>query len=102
MLREFIEKLQSAPYERKRIWMILFTTVVMMVVIYVWLAYFNNLVASLSRPVAARTPEMESRDDFSFGQTMKNGVAAVYSFLRDKLEGLIGILETPKEYLIEP
>lgn len=102
MLREFIEKLQSAPHERKRIWMILFTAVVMMAVIYVWLAYFNNLVTSLSRPAIARTPEIESRDGFSFGQTMKNGAAAIYSFLADKLKGLIGVLETPREYIIKP
>ena len=47
----FLEKLQSTPEPTKRRWLIGVTAALMVVVIYVWLAYFNNLIiAGFSQP----------------------------------------------------
>lgn len=108
MFRNFLEKLQSASNEKKKIWMILFTSIAMVIVVFLWLMYFNNLVASLSRPsnLAKAQPQdnataTKSRD-FSFVETMKNSTAIVFGFLGDRFNDLVKIFEKPKEYIIKP
>ena len=106
MFRNFLEKLQSASHEKKKFWMILFTSIAMVVVIYLWLAYFNNLVASLSRPstlAQAQDKAVETKSqDFSFTETMKNGTAIVFGFFGDRANDLVKLFEKPKEYIIKP
>ena len=93
MFKEFIEKLQAADEGRKRKWMIISTTIVMAVVIYVWLGYFNNLIARLSQPVLPQSPEVVRKP--SFLETMKTGAAAIY-------EVFSRLVKAPKEYIIKP
>ena len=106
MFRNFLEKLQSASNEQKKIWMIIFTSAAMVVVIFLWLAYFNNLVASLSRPsniAQSQDNGAEAKSqDFSFTETMKNGTAIVFGFLGDRVNDLVKLFEKPKEYIIQP
>ena len=72
--------------------MVVFTVIIMIVVVYVWLGYFNNLIASLSGPQVAETERVEG---FSFWQTMRAGMAAIY-------DNVSGIFSAPKEYKIKP
>jgi len=106
MFRNFLEKLQSAPDEKKKFWMILFTSIVMVILVFLWLAYFNNLVASLSRPSNIAQVQdngtVAKSQDFSFAETVKNSTAIVSSFLRDRVNDLIKFFEKPKEYIIKP
>jgi len=94
----FIEKLQNSDEDTKHRWMLILTAVAMTIVIFVWLAYFNNLVAGFS---AAPEPVTEETG-FGFWATMKNGIAIVYGGSIDKLRWLGGILGEPREYIIPP
>lgn len=71
----------------------------MVIVAFVWLKYFNNLITeSVSmRPVA----EEESRS-FSFWQTMKNGATFLGQNIIDKLRNFGAVLSTPRNYIVQP
>ncbi len=68
----FLEKLQSASEPAKRRWLVVITAVLMVVVIYVWLAYFNNLIAAFSQqsaPPLASSEQAPPTDSVGLPQT---------------------------------
>ena len=95
-----LEKIRNSDDGTKKVWLILFSSVVMIVVIFVWVAYFDTLLVSVNKPVEA--DEVEKADGFGFFGTIKSGAAAVYDFLADKVSGIFGTINKPKEYIIEP
>ncbi len=99
-LKSFLEKLQSADEDVKRRWLVVSTIVVMIVVIYVWLAYFNSLIASFSEPRLAEIPTGGA--GFSFWLSLKSGAALLYNSFVDKLHVFAEILKAPREYIIQP
>lgn len=88
----FLERLQSADNETKRRWMVGAVIVFMIIVVYLWLAYFNNIVASSNTVPSVAG---ETRTSFSFLDTMRRGTAVV----SDSLKGLFG---KSKEIVITP
>ena len=49
----FLEKIRNSDDGTKKIWLILFTSVAMAVVIYVWVDYFNTLLVNINKPLEA-------------------------------------------------
>ena len=99
---KFIEKLQNSDEDVKRRWMVILTVIAMVIVIYVWLAYFNNLIADLSRPPEQEFAAGESTSGFTFWQSAKNGLGLVYNGFIGKLRWLGEVLGEPREYIIPP
>lgn len=95
---KFLEKLQSSSEATKRKWMFATTLVIMVLVIYVWLAYFNNLVGGFNQSETATAPQ----GSFTFWQSMKNGTAVIYQTFNDKLHAFGQILASPREYIVNP
>lgn len=111
--QSFIEKLQGAPEAVKKRWMIVSTAVIMVVVIYFWLAYFNGLVSSLapaqaplSVAPAATGPSSNSADAEGSGTTFwdaaKSSLGVLYEAAQSGLKNLGKILEAPREYIVKP
>ena len=96
----FLEKIRNSDDGTKKIWLILFTSVAMAVVIYVWVAYFNTLLVNINKPLEA--DEVAKSDEFGFFDTIKSGAATVYEFLADTASGIFGEIKKSKEYIIEP
>lgn len=94
-----LEKIQNLDEAAKRRLMFVVTPVIMAVVIFTWLAYFNNIVAN-SMYAAAENPQDGS--GFTFLQTMKNGAAVVYESFAGKLRGFGDVLSSPREYIVQP
>ena len=94
-----MEKLQSSDEGTKKRWLIGLTAIVMVGVVYVWLAYFNNLVVGFQAP-GAETSEQAA--GFSFLETLKRGAAVIYGVFSEKLQVFAKILEKPREYIIQP
>ena|SRR5690348_3509077 len=99
----FLEELQSLSEPTKRKIMIVATVVIMAVVIYVWLAYFNNLLASVGQPtVAENTGAASVPSGSDFAQGTKSGMAFIYDIFLKAVHGLAGIWEAPRQYNIQP
>ncbi|MBI4087692.1 MAG: hypothetical protein HY434_02575 [Candidatus Liptonbacteria bacterium] len=94
----FLEKLQSSDESTKRRWMFVSTLVVMVAVVYVWFAYFNNLVGNVNTPEPREAPG----GGFTFWQSMQNGVAILYETVAGKVRALGEILKAPREYIVSP
>lgn len=95
--KSFLERLQSADDATKKRWMFISTAIIMAVVIYVWLMYFNSLIAGFSSQ-----PTEQPATGIGFWDAVKNGTAAVYQGLIDKIRALGDILRAPREYIIKP
>jgi hypothetical protein len=106
--KDFLERLRAASEPTKRRWIVVITAVVMVAVIYVWLAYFNNLLtAGFSQPAATEQPALPGNGggtsgSTSFSQTLKNAVANIYGIFGDMFHALGNILNAPREYIIKP
>lgn len=95
---KFLEKLQNSDESSKRVWTVILSIVSMVVVVFVWFAYFNSLFSGFTEPQVA---EVEG-DEFTFWSTMENGATVVYSGLAERLQDFAGALGSPKEYDIVP
>lgn len=88
-----LEKLQSADEAAKKRYVVIASAVVMVVVLWLWLGYFNNLITRESPAVAANQP--------SFFTTMKRGAGIVYQGFIDAIGGFGKALTSPKTYEIK-
>ena len=95
MFRKFLEKLQSSDDQTKKRWMVGSTTVIIAIVIYVWIGYFNNLIFTLSSP---QESPLQKTEGFSFLETAKNAAAAVFDTAKSLVEN---VLSRPGEYIIK-
>ena len=95
--KNFLERLQSADDGTKRRWMFASVTIVMVIVVYVWLAYFNNLVTGFNAP----TPTA-SAGGFSFVGSLGSGVDMFSKTFFDGLPAFGRMLAAPREYIISP
>jgi hypothetical protein len=93
----FLAKLQSTDESTKKKWLILITVVSMMIVVSVWLKYFNNLVIGVNN-----NPTVDGGSGFSFFETMKEGTAFLYDSLAQKMTGLGEVLNAPRNYIVSP
>ncbi len=107
-MAEFLSKLQSADDATKKKWMIIGTAVIMAIVIYVWLAYFNTLFTG--SPTAATAPAAVSDQRQSAAPTTATGpfqyfrdrMASIFQLFSNLVGGLGNIFKAPREYIIKP
>ena len=98
--KSFLERLQSADDNRKRRWLVVSSGVAMVIVVYVWLAYFNFIIQGPGAP-SVQPPE-GAAPELTFFETVKRGSAILYENLAEKI-GLLGSrIRAPKEYLVDP
>ncbi len=92
----FLENLQNSDAGRKRRWLVGLSAVSMVVVIIIWLTYFDALVKP---DLSAETGEEQS---FSFFSTLKNGAAKFAAGIEAQLGGLTQVFKKSKNYRIVP
>jgi len=98
-----IERLQALDEPTKHKVLVVATLVIMVVVIYFWLAYFNNLVAGISSPqVAQNGNDVGPAAGSGFSDAVKNASALVYGRFMDVAHALGNILQAPRQYIIQP
>ncbi|OGZ53423.1 MAG: hypothetical protein A3B25_01865 [Candidatus Ryanbacteria bacterium RIFCSPLOWO2_01_FULL_48_26] len=96
----FLEKLRSSDEGAKTRWIIIFTSIIMVIVIYVWLAYFNTLfaVSDNSSAIAANQNNVPKEIAHSSPTILERMGSAYHTFT-----GAIGtMLKFQKEYTIKP
>jgi len=97
-MKNFLERLRSADERTKTRWLIALSAISMVIVVFVWFRYFNNLIAE---SVSMRPVEEESRS-FSFWQTIKNGAAFLRQDLSEKIRNFGAMLSAPRSYIVQP
>ena len=98
MLASFLEKLQSADDRTKNRWLIGSTALIGSLVVYVWLAYFNTLVAP-AEPLNSQPTGTE--DSFTFFEAVGRGGAILFENLKGGTRWIGSIISSPREYFIE-
>lgn len=82
--KSFLEEMQSLEEPAKRRILIVATIVVMIVVIYIWLGYFNSIVASGSQTATISTQTQSASVGSGFWNNLKTEIShswqAVTSF----------------------
>ena len=97
---DFLEKLQSADETTKKRWLVASTSVIMVVVVALWLAYFNTLLTSFT---PTPPPEVINEEaGFTFLETLGNGAAVVYQSVGDAIGRAVSFITAPRSYLITP
>ena len=96
----FLEKLRSSDDATKTKWIILFTSIIMVIVVYVWLAYFNTLFASFNTPSAVTENQSNPPQEIarSYPTIFERMGSAYHAFI-----GAVGnMLKLQREYTITP
>lgn len=101
----FFEELQSLDEPTKRKVLVVATAVIMVAVIYFWLAYFNNIVASISQPSIAQNTPTSSAAETVPAQAAEPG-PSMFARIGDgftyMIKGLGSILQAPRQYIVQP
>jgi hypothetical protein len=82
--KSFLEELQSLDEPVKRRILVVSAIIIMAIVIYVWLGYFNGLVAT-------NQPQQTSGSGSSFWRNMTGDMADMINFFRG-----------PRQYVVQP
>ena len=99
-MEDFLKKLQTADEAHKKRILVATSIIIMVIVVYVWLMYFNNLVArgtEEAAPVAATQEETPG-----FWGTMQRGSATLYYNIMGGIEWLGSAFRAPREYIVKP
>ncbi len=98
-MENFIKKLRDSDNAVKRRWLVVFSAIAMVFVVFIWTKYFNSLVAPIGAP---QPTEQGPGEGFTFWQTFKSGLAIISQSLGGLLHSLINIFREPKDYIIQP
>ncbi len=94
MDKSWLQKLQEADEHVKNIYVLAGSLVVMSLIVFVWLTWFNNVPSLASAGENSATVTANS-SGFSFFESLKAMGASVGEYLG-------GLLGTSKEYIIRP
>ncbi|MBI2888802.1 MAG: hypothetical protein HYY10_02675 [Candidatus Liptonbacteria bacterium] len=100
MREGFLNRIQGADAATKRRVLIISSAVAMVVVLYIWLAYFNNLLVDAGENTGLASGQEQQQA--SFWQTMQRGSAILY----ENVTGAIGrfgeMFKGSREYIVKP
>jgi heme/copper-type cytochrome/quinol oxidase subunit 2 len=91
---KFLEKIRQSSHQVKVRWLIFLSILSMIVLIYVWGAYFDFTVRN-------RLNHQDVSNQESFTQKLKIGGAFAFDLLKNTFSFLKDSLMSPKEYLIK-
>ena len=110
----FWERLQALDEPTKNKVLIVATAIIMVIVVYFWVAYFNNIIAGISGPAIAQNEPAQAdttqtaqqdgtpQSDSNIWQNMQNGMATIYTQFMNGARGLGNILQAPRQYIVSP
>ncbi|MDO8664021.1 MAG: hypothetical protein Q7K44_00495 [Candidatus Liptonbacteria bacterium] len=100
---DFIKKLRDGDETTKRRWLILFSGIAAVLVLFVWLKYFDSIIAGQTnnQEMAGQQAEQGAGQSFSFWQTFKAGLEAVFQGISDGFHSIFNAIREPKNYIIK-
>jgi hypothetical protein len=110
--KSWIEGLQALDERTKHKVLIAATIVIMIIVIYLWLAYFNNLVAGIgnagatdttgNQAVSAAPVAQPAVQNPGFFGSIGNAITSLPASFMGAMHWLGRILDAPRQYIINP
>jgi hypothetical protein len=94
-MNQFIQKLQSSEEHVKLRWLIGISAITMIIVVFVWLSYFNTLVQS------STSTDLSDTQGVGFWQTFKGGLAFIGQSFGDEVKTLFGKIKSPSTYQVK-
>lgn len=94
--KDFLERLRASDETTKRKIIIITSIICMIVIIYVWLGYFNSIVSGGAQP--APVASASSAPSANFWQSVQSSTNALYG----KLSGEFNALLNGSKYKIQP
>jgi len=106
-MEDILTKLQSLDEPAKAKVLIIATAIIMIVVIYFWLAYFNSIVAGVSAPsvadnAAGQGAASTSQEDVGPWTIVMRAPEFLYGQFMNAAGGLASILRAPRQYVVQP
>lgn len=95
-LKKFLEKLQNANENQKTRWLIIGTAAITVLVLFVWLKYFNSLIAFSEKKQNPQSPAA------SFWETFKNGASVIYGQAKEQIQNTQNKIKSSTDYDIKP
>ena len=92
----FLKRLQESDENVKRRWLIVSSAVIMILIVFIWLNYFNTLIQQASSPVD------QAEYGLTFWQTFKSGLGIVSQGIAIKIKSWFEVLRSPRSYNIQP
>lgn len=99
MFKDFLEKIQNAEESVKKRWLVFSSAIVMFVIIAIWIKYFAFIVQPMG---GIGGDNLGTREEFSFGDTMKIGISVIWAKLSDFFQAIGRMLYSPRNYIIKP
>lgn len=102
--RDMLARAQNASDEVKMGIVIVGTTSVFLVILFVWLTWFNTIGTVAGGQTTSLANMSGSPDDpgFSAWESVKAGGNALFGGIMNGIRGLGGVLNAPRKYIIEP
>ncbi len=99
-MKKFLKKIQTGSERNKVRWLILFSVIAAVLVLFVWLKYFNLIIASQTnnQEIAGQ----EAGQGFAFWQTFKAGLGVVFQSIANGFHSIFNTINQPKSYMIKP
>lgn len=100
-----MEELRSLDESTKRRVLIAVVMVSMIVVVYLWLIYFNSIVASVQSPVAQSTvgaANTSSASGTGFLGLFSTAMASFWQAIKNDITGMVGMIGNARRYDIGP
>ena len=106
-MKHFLTDLQSLDDRAKFKVLIVATAVVMVVVVYFWLAYFNNIIASVQTPLAAdggasQNATPAAQEEAGPWTIVMRAPAFLYGEFMGAMRWLGNVLQAPRQYIVQP
>ena len=101
--KNFIEELQSQSESTKKKILVAATIVSMVVIVYLWLACFNNIMSNASPAVAQQgAPSASMGDGGGAWSAFSGAVAGFWQAARDGVKSISGAVGSARQYNVNP
>lgn len=102
-MSDFLNKIQEATPEIKRRWLFAVSALAMMVIVYFWTAYFNNLVTVFSPAQGQADIQSTTQgQNQSFFDTIKSGMSNLANKVKEGPQLFLKLFKAEREYNITP
>ncbi|MEY4731840.1 MAG: hypothetical protein RL681_786 [Candidatus Parcubacteria bacterium] len=103
-LHDVLERVRNAGDDVKMSVVVVGTTGMFLMILFVWLTWFNTIGTLAETPGTELANVSASADGngFSVWESIKAGKSALVGGIMNGVRGLGGVLNAPRKYIIEP